>query len=289
MNRSLRILILGGTRYFGVRLVENLLYAGHEVTLLTRGIRRSPFGDNVAHRIADRGNESEFRQAVAGRSWDAVFDQSGYDPRYVDISSRVLKDHVGHYIYTSSQAVYFGSGLLREEDFEPLSWFDFSTENYANAKRRSESILLQSKGLPVTALRFPVVLGHGDYLNRLPFYILRSLNGDPVHTANPDFTFSLISSDEAAKALTRCAVLEPCGTVNVASYGAMTLAGICEEVASVTMRPLHLVPGMSLSPLERTTPQVLDTTKATRLGFSLYPIKQWLPSLIAEMRDQMKG
>ena len=44
---SKRILVIGGTRFFGLRLVEGLLEAGHAVTLATRGRAADPFGGRV--------------------------------------------------------------------------------------------------------------------------------------------------------------------------------------------------------------------------------------------------
>ncbi|QOD08306.1 NAD-dependent epimerase/dehydratase family protein [Rathayibacter toxicus] len=38
-----KILVLGGTRFLGVHLVERLLGAGHRVTLLNRGENRGTF------------------------------------------------------------------------------------------------------------------------------------------------------------------------------------------------------------------------------------------------------
>lgn len=42
-----KILVFGGTRFFGKRLVESLLQAGHDVTIATRGLTVDPFGSTV--------------------------------------------------------------------------------------------------------------------------------------------------------------------------------------------------------------------------------------------------
>lgn len=41
-RKPMKILVLGGTRFFGVHLVNALLEDGHEVTIATRGGRRIP-------------------------------------------------------------------------------------------------------------------------------------------------------------------------------------------------------------------------------------------------------
>ena len=47
------ILVLGGTRFFGRKLVDLLVEDGHKVTILTRGQSGNPFGDKVEHLTAD--------------------------------------------------------------------------------------------------------------------------------------------------------------------------------------------------------------------------------------------
>ena len=44
----MKILVLGGTRFFGVHLVCALLEDGHEVTIATRGRTPDSFGSQVS-------------------------------------------------------------------------------------------------------------------------------------------------------------------------------------------------------------------------------------------------
>ena len=43
----MNILVLGGTRYFGIPMVKELLAKGHDVTIATRGNAEDDFGDKV--------------------------------------------------------------------------------------------------------------------------------------------------------------------------------------------------------------------------------------------------
>lgn len=45
------VLVLGGTRFFGRKLVELLLEDGHHVAIITRGQSGNPFGDQVEHLV----------------------------------------------------------------------------------------------------------------------------------------------------------------------------------------------------------------------------------------------
>lgn len=43
----MKILVIGGTRYFGIHMVNKLLEQGHEVTIATRGKTPDSYGDKV--------------------------------------------------------------------------------------------------------------------------------------------------------------------------------------------------------------------------------------------------
>lgn len=43
----MKILVLGGTRFFGRRLVHMLIEDGHDVTIATRGLAQDDFGSSV--------------------------------------------------------------------------------------------------------------------------------------------------------------------------------------------------------------------------------------------------
>ena len=49
------ILVIGGTRYFGLAAVEQLLEAGHKVSIFSRGHVRPPFWKDIEHIKGDRG------------------------------------------------------------------------------------------------------------------------------------------------------------------------------------------------------------------------------------------
>ena len=53
MKINMKILVLGGTRFFGKRAVEKLVDNGHEVTIATRGNTPAPFDERVKHVILD--------------------------------------------------------------------------------------------------------------------------------------------------------------------------------------------------------------------------------------------
>lgn len=100
---TMKLLILGGTRFLGRYLVENALERGHEVTLFNRG----QFDPHVFPQVEKlTGDRDGGLDALKGRTWDAVIDTCGFYPRIVRMSAELLKDHVGHYTFISSASVY---------------------------------------------------------------------------------------------------------------------------------------------------------------------------------------
>src|SRR6266545_2242722 len=102
---SMRLLVLGGTRFVGRAVVEAALARGDEVVTVTRGVSGAP--DQAAEVIhADRADPAAVRDALANRSWDAVIDTWSGAPSAVRESAEILADRAGHYGYVSSRSVY---------------------------------------------------------------------------------------------------------------------------------------------------------------------------------------
>ncbi|MDX1478880.1 MAG: hypothetical protein R3301_14300, partial [Saprospiraceae bacterium] len=77
-ERKLKILILGGTSFLGPHQIAYALDRGHSVTTFTRG-RTAPsihpeLFSQVEQLIGDREDNLE---ALKGRDWDIVIDNSG--------------------------------------------------------------------------------------------------------------------------------------------------------------------------------------------------------------------
>ena len=70
----MNILVVGGTRYFGIHMVKRLLADGHQVTIATRGRNKDPFGNQVERIHMDSYDEIK-RQAEA-----ALYQEYGHIP-----------------------------------------------------------------------------------------------------------------------------------------------------------------------------------------------------------------
>ncbi|MEG0471659.1 MAG: NAD-dependent epimerase/dehydratase family protein, partial [Solibacillus sp.] len=118
-----KILVLGGTRFFGKKLVEELLKQHHQVTIVTRGVSENPFGDQVEHLQVNRQDEAAFRTAVAGRNFDVVYDNICYSPNEAKAFCDLFNGSIGKLVFTSTLSTYEANGKPHAEgDFDPYHY-----------------------------------------------------------------------------------------------------------------------------------------------------------------------
>lgn len=289
----MNILVLGGTRYFGKRLVDLLLEQGHSVVIATRGLTKDSFGERVERRIADRGDPRAMASLSSTQSWDIIFDQSCYSPNEAAISSEVFRGRVGRYVYTSTASVYKTFGNRPEADFDPLTHLirsgGRSDFEYGEAKRIVEAIYFQKASFPVVAMRIPIVLGPDDYTGRLEFHIDRVREGKPIVVPNLSATSSFVQSSEAARFLLWLGENTFTGPINACSDGVISIQEILEQVEQRVGKKARV---LSEGRDEDTTPLIdsqsksLDTTRAKDLGFRFDLLGEWFPGLVATLSSR---
>src|SRR6266852_6306620 len=70
----MRALIMGGTEFIGLHLLQSLLRRGHEVAVFNRGRRPDRLPAAVRTIVGDRRDHEGLRQRLAGERFDAVYD-----------------------------------------------------------------------------------------------------------------------------------------------------------------------------------------------------------------------
>ncbi|MEK3981820.1 NAD-dependent epimerase/dehydratase family protein [Paenibacillus sp. FSL K6-3166] len=288
-----KILILGGTRFFGKRLVERLLQDSvNDVTILTRGETSDSFGDRI-HRIhADRFQANELAQAVGDTLWDVVFDNICYSPDEADQACRIFDGKTKRYILTSSLSVYdFSEEALTEDIFDPKAYpirhggrNDFT---YQEGKRLAEAVFMQKATFPVAAVRFPIVLGIDDYTRRLHFHIEHVRNELPIGIPNPGAYISFIRSDEAADFLywLGCSSTMT-GPFNACSDGTIRITDILTMIEEETGKHASIQSQTAdehMSPFGIEQSWFMDTTKAQSAGYKFLNLKNWFPELVSSL------
>ena len=176
-------LVLGGTRYVGLRLVELLHGQGHRVTVLNRGQLQAKLPEGVERLTADRNNVSEVEAALRGKQYDAAFDISAYAPSTLKPVVDALDGRVGHFVFCSTTGVYAPSERAPiEEDF-PLNR-DAGAGTYSGDKILCEELLMeahQQRGFPATVIRPPYIYGPHNYVPEREFsFFARLKQGRPV-------------------------------------------------------------------------------------------------------------
>ncbi|MEK4329728.1 NAD-dependent epimerase/dehydratase family protein [Paenibacillus sp. FSL R7-0312] len=292
-----KVLVLGGTRFFGKRLVELLLQNGDsQVTILTRGVTEDDFGDRVTRLAVDRTDETALEHAVGDIDWDIVYDNICFSPDEAAAAVRIFAGRTKRYILTSSLSVYNPQpDILTEADFDPVHYplklggkADFS---YQEGKRLAETVLLQTADFPVAAVRFPIVLGTDDYTRRLHFHIEHVQAGQPIGIPNPQAEISFIRSDEAADFLHWLGSSTLTGPVNACSDGTLTIGGVISIVEAATGKPAVVrqeTVDSDSSPFGIEESWVMDTAKARSAGFSFLSLSEWFPELVTSLNHSLR-
>jgi nucleoside-diphosphate-sugar epimerase len=167
-------LVIGGTGFFGRQLVAELLKAGHSVSILHRRASHD-LGRRVKNIQADRNDAHAVRAALAGKNFDAAFDnvydwERGTTAGHVEATARAAGDNLQRYVFMSSVAAY-GDGLNHHEA-DALAPDD-TPDLYVRNKAMSERALFrlhQRIGLPAVTLRPPFMYGPGNPYYREAFF-----------------------------------------------------------------------------------------------------------------------
>ena len=278
------ILVLGGTRFFGIHLVRELLAQGHRVTLATRGLAADEFADRVGRLIVERTDPDSLWQAFEGKRFDVVCDNLAYASNDVRNLLNCVDCH--RYLMVSSASVYADKHLgTREEEFDPLTfalaWCSRGDFPYDETKRQAECALFQSYPLQRSAaVRFPFVIGEDDYTQRLYFYVEHVVKGQPMHINNLESQLGFLRSDEAGKFLAHLASSGFCGSLNGCSHGTISVAEMLAYLETKTGHRAVLAPDGDTAPYNWLEDFSLDTGLAERGGFVFSSLKDWIYRLL---------
>ncbi|WP_058041536.1 NAD-dependent epimerase/dehydratase family protein [Streptomyces roseifaciens] len=180
----MRLLILGGTEFVGRAVTEAALARGWQVTVFHRGRHAPPEGVAALH--GDRRDADGLR-ALGHGEWDAVVDTWSWAPSAVRDAARLLAGRAGRYAYVSSGSVYtYPSPAGHDEDWPVVDGSpDAGDVGYAEAKRGGELAALGSFGDRALLVRAGLVLGPGENVGRLPWWLGRIARGGTVLAPGP--------------------------------------------------------------------------------------------------------
>ena len=245
-RQPLRILILGGTGFIGPHMVREALRRGHQVELFNRGRTNNALFPDLKLYKGDRDNDLD---SLAGGSWDVVVDNSGYVPRHVEDSARLLAPVVSRYLYTSTVSVYGDvSGPVVDEDTAVGTLVDESVEEvtgetYGPLKALCEKRVLAEIGAErTTILRPTYVCGPGDRTDRYTYWPARTmLGGEMLWPGTPEDEIQIIDVRDLATFTVDCLEQELKGIFNTVtppkSFKMGDLLDDCQKVTASDMIP----------------------------------------------------
>ncbi|PEC23631.1 epimerase [Bacillus cereus] len=278
MMKLKKVLVLGGTRFFGKHLVESLLQAGHDVTIATRGFTEDSFGNAVKRLIVDREDGKLLKERFEDESYDIVYDNLCYSSNAAKIVCEVLKGKTKKYIMTSSMAVYEPALGLLEENFNPheyaITYGDRKEFTCSEGKRLAEAVLFQHATFPVVAVRFPVVIGENDYTKKLQFYVEHIVKQEAIAVDHIDGELSFIHEQEAGEFLAWCGMESVEGPINACSNGVVSVKEVIYFIEeNIDIKALIQEVGDKGAPYNEVTNCTLHNGKARGLGFSFRELK----------------
>ncbi|MFE7973649.1 NAD-dependent epimerase/dehydratase family protein [Streptomyces shenzhenensis] len=195
----MRILVIGGTWFLGKAIAEQALAREWAVTTFNRG-RSGPDVEGVRPVHGDRTVREDLDRLAAHGPWDAVIDTSSSDlaPRDVLLSTTALRGAARRWVHISTVSVYEGWPHRQLTDVSSLlvcpadadetygyTGVDGSPTVYGFQKAGGENAVTEVFGKAAVFLRPGVILGPGEYVGRLPWWLSRAERGGRIVAPAP--------------------------------------------------------------------------------------------------------
>ena len=280
----MKVLVIGGTRFFGIHMVKELLEKGHDVTIATRGLTSDEYGKKVKRIIFERTNEESVKEALSGTHYDVVIDKIAYCSN--DIKYVMEAVDCDKYIHMSSTSVYEPKHMnTLESDFDGTSkeliWCDRFAFPYEQIKKQAEYALWQKYAdRNWIAVRYPFAIGKDDYTKRLLFYVEHIMKSIPMNIDNLDCQMGFIRSDEAGKFMAFLVDKDITGAINGSSKGTISIKEIINYVEKKTGYKAIIDKEGEMAPYNGEPEYSINTEKAQSLGFQFSTLHDWIYELL---------
>ena len=233
------ILILGGTGFIGPHMVREALRRGHSVTLFNRGRTNNELFPDLETIKGDRDNGLD---GLKGRKWDAVIDNSGYVPRHVQDSARLLAPNCDRYVYISTIAVYEDVWGATGEDSPLATIADETVEEVTGETYGPLKALCEKRAAAeidpdkFTILRPTYICGPGDHTDRFTYWPVRTRKGgEMLWPGNPEDQIQIVDVRDLATFSVNCVDHAINGTYNMVNpAGSYSMGQLLEDSQAVT-------------------------------------------------------
>ena len=236
----MKLLLLGGPRFLGRAITDAALERGHELTFFNRGTTNPELYPDVERLLGDRGGDLA---GLAGRTWDAVIDTSGYLPRDVRASAEANAGSAV-YCFVSSVSVYADFGQPIDEGSQVAQLGDLpddevTEESYGPLKALCEEAVRSVFGDRALVVRPGLIVGPHDPTGRFTYWPHRIARGGEVLAPGPsDRATQFIDVRDLAEWTLDLCQRDVGGTFNAThpGLGWGELLGVCASVAASDAR-----------------------------------------------------
>lgn len=302
----MKILVLGGSWYVGRHLVEAAVADGHDVTVFNRGRTPATYPPGVRVLRGDRTNPDDLASLAAAGPWDAAVDVPEMRIGVVRDTATALAPAVDRYVFTSSVSAYDGwptePGPFTEDSprltWDPHRYTPGGNLTYGENKVAGENAVRAVYGDDRTLIVRPgVVIGPGEYVGRIPWWLDRVARGGTVLApGRPDRAIQPVDVRDLADFTLHLLTTGAAGAWNVAApIGSATYGDLITAAAAAVGTGLDMawvdeqwlleqgVRQWTELPLWRTFPGTwaLDPAKATAAGLTTRPLAQ----TVADVHD----
>ena len=293
----MKVLVLGGTQFVGRHIAQALLSGGHAVSSFTRGKTPDELPPEVERLRGDRAAGQ--LEALAGRTWEACLDVSGYLPRVVAQSAELLQSAVQRYLFISTISVYADGQIGPISEDSALSVLtDPASENisadYGALKVICEQKVRRVYGERASIVRPGLVAGPHDHTGRFTFWARRAAQGG-VQTAPGDGQDSaaVIDARDLAAFAVHLLETDQGGTFNAtgeplpfAAFLREVTQGVCADTSWHWHAPTPLVGAGESWPLyaHREPLLAIEPQRARAAGLRLRPLAETARDTLAWAR-----
>ncbi len=303
--KNKKILLIGGTRYFGKILAEKLLASGNDLTILSRGSLPESL-KTAKHCRGSRADSRLLENLFSDNKFDVVYDQVCMNAQHAQLVAKNLVRTSTNYFMTSTVSVYDVGADISESHFDTAK-YSYTTAvdevtNYKEAKRQAEYEILKSGFKNFSLIRIPIVLGLNDYTLRLHKHIEHGLNSTPLYFPNLKARMSYVESHHIADVLYRLGEKGiSAGALNVASPDPISMQDLLDLSQKETGNAFKLIQGAEFealneqlkskfqSPFGVSEDWFISTEKLRSLGIQLPALGDWLPKLVHDLTVKLKA
>ena len=249
-DKNMNVLVVGGTRFFGIPMVEKIIADGHDVAIATRGISDNQFKEVTKQIVMDRSDFNSVKAALKNKEFDVIIDKIAYCSN--DVKNLLSNVSCKKYIQMSSCSVYpKDKENIKESEFNPqlhkLVWMN-RNDDYAEGKRQAERATLEFLDpSQCVFVRYPIVMGENDYTGRLKFYINHILNSEAMFIDDLECGMEFIHEKEAGCFMAHLVNSTVTGAINGSSKGMISPKNLVEFIKKAPGAPQsrHVVDELS--------------------------------------------